>query len=169
MSCALVADIAFFDKTSTGELINRLSADTSLMGESLGGLQLSALLRSIAQICGSLGVMMYLSPDLTLVMTGILPVGVLASIGYGRFVRDTQQRTQDALSESTSFAEEKLLQIRTVRHFANEEVERGRYLQRIQSVYDLAMLQTKGSALFFGASGLLPQIQFEFEFESESV
>ena len=46
--------MAFFDGTATGELINRLSADTALMGESLDGLQLSALLRSLAQIVGSL-------------------------------------------------------------------------------------------------------------------
>ena len=148
-------EIEFFDRTSTGELINRLSSDTSIMGESLGGLQLSSLLRNIAQIAGSLAVMMYLSPDLTIVMTALIPVGVFASIAYGRFVRDTQQKTQDALSASTAFAEEKLLQIRTVRYFANENVERETYFDRINKVYDLAMLQTKGSSIFFGSTGLL--------------
>ena len=89
-------EIEFFDRTSTGELINRLSSDTSIMGESLGGLQLSSLLRSSAQLIGSFGVMMYLSPDLTLAMSGLLPVGILGSIMYGIFVRDTQQKTQNA-------------------------------------------------------------------------
>ena len=97
--------------------------------------------------------MIYLLPDLTLAMTGLLPVGVLGSIMYGRFVRDTQERTQDALSKSTAFAEEKLLQIRTVRYFANENMERETYFDKINKVYDLAMLQTKGSSVFFGATG----------------
>ena len=73
-------EIGFFDRTSTGELINRLSADTAIMGESMGGLQLSSLLRSSAQIVGSFSVMMYLSPDLTLVMTTILPVGMIGML-----------------------------------------------------------------------------------------
>ena len=75
-------EIGFFDKTSTGELINRLSADTAIMGESMGGLQLSSLLRSMAQIVGSFSVMMYLSPDLTLVMTTILPVGMIGVLMF---------------------------------------------------------------------------------------
>lgn len=76
-----------------------------------------------------------------------------ASIAYGRFVRETQEKTQHALAKSTEFAEEKLLQIRTVRHFAKEEHERNTYFKRIDDVYDLAMLQTKGSAIFFGSTG----------------
>ena len=148
-------EIKYFDTISTGELINRLSSDTSIMGESLGGLQLSALLRNSAQLIGSLGVMLYLSPDLTLVMTGLIPIGAFGSIFYGRFVKSTQQAVQTALSESTTIAEEKLGNIRTVRSFGNEKFEVSNYINKINNVFNLSMLQTKGSSLFFGMTGII--------------
>ncbi|ETO12096.1 ATP-binding cassette, sub-family B (MDR/TAP), member 10 [Reticulomyxa filosa] len=121
----------FFDRTSTGELVNRLSSDTTLMGESFGGLQLAAMLRNLAQFVGAFGVMVYLSPELSKVMCALIPLGITGSILFGRFVRSTQEAVQRALSDSTSVAEEKLLNIRTVRSFANEIQERKRYHQQV--------------------------------------
>ena len=148
-------EVEFFDKNNTGEFLNRLSSDTTIMGESFGGLQLSALLRNTFQMIGSFTFMMYLSPDLTVVMTALIPIGVGGSIMYGKFVKTTQQRVQESLSDATAYSEEKLSNIRTIRAFTKENREKLGYLGKINNVFNLSLLQTKGSAIFFGSTGLI--------------
>ena len=136
-----------------GDLLNRLSSDTAIIGESLGGTQLAVTLRTFVQLIGSFGFMIYLSPQLTMIMSSIVPIGVIASIFHGRFVRTTQEAVQNALENSTTIAEEKLLNIRTVRYFGNEKRERNKYYQFMQNVFNLSVFQSQGSAYFFGGTG----------------
>ncbi|GCC37727.1 hypothetical protein chiPu_0016233 [Chiloscyllium punctatum] len=99
-SSVLCQEIGFFDKTSTGELINRLSSDTDLLGRSVTE-NLSDGLRAVGQAAAGVGMMFYVSPQLALFVLGIVPpVGVLA-VFYGRYMRKLGRVTQDSLADAT--------------------------------------------------------------------
>ncbi|XP_060687870.1 ATP-binding cassette sub-family B member 10, mitochondrial isoform X1 [Hemiscyllium ocellatum] len=152
-SSVLCQEIGFFDKTSTGELINRLSSDTDLLGRSVTE-NLSDGLRAVGQAAAGVGMMFYVSPQLALFVLGIVPpVGVLA-VFYGRYMRKLGRVTQDSLADATQLAEERIGNIRTVRAFAKEESELQKYTEKISQVLHLARKEAVARAGFYGATGL---------------
>jgi len=112
--------IAFFDQHATGELVNRLSSDTVVVGKALSD-NISDGLRSAAQGVAAGGMMFYMSPSLCLtVFTTVPPIAIMA-VFYSRFMKRISNETQDALAAATSVAEERISNIRSVRAFAMEE------------------------------------------------
>ena len=93
-------EMAFFDKTKTGEMINRLSADTSLVGQAIT-MNISDGLRSAAMGVASVSMMFYVSPPLCLVSLSIVPPIAAMSILYGRYVKNITKQVQDSLAQST--------------------------------------------------------------------
>ncbi|KAJ3409413.1 ATP-binding cassette sub- B member 10, mitochondrial [Chytridiales sp. JEL 0842] len=146
-------DMAFFDKNSTGDIISRLSSDTLVVGKSITN-NISDGLRSGIMALAGLGMMLYVNPTLTLIMMTIVPPVSLGAILYGRRIRTLSQKTQDALSKTTQLAEEKVSHIRTVRAFAQEGAEVGRYKGATKGVYELSMQEALANGLFFGGAGL---------------
>ncbi|XP_016018842.2 ATP-binding cassette sub-family B member 10, mitochondrial [Rousettus aegyptiacus] len=146
-------EVAFFDKTHTGELVNRLSADTVLLGRSVTE-NLSDGLRAMAQASVGTAMMFFVSPHLAaFVLSVVPPVSVLAVL-YGRYLRKLSKRTQDSLAQATQLAEERIGSIRTVRAFGKETAEIERYTSRVQGVMQLARRAALAQAGFFGATGL---------------
>uniref|UniRef100_UPI00358FF3ED ATP-binding cassette sub-family B member 10, mitochondrial-like n=1 Tax=Myxine glutinosa TaxID=7769 RepID=UPI00358FF3ED len=146
-------EMAFFDKTRTGELVNRLSADTTLLGRAITE-NLSDGLRSLSQVTVGVGMMFYVSPKLaTFVLTVVPPVALIA-VAYGRYMRTITMKTQDLQALATQVAEERIGNIRTVRAFAREEMEIKRYKDRVSHVLQLAYKEAQARAGFFGATGL---------------
>ncbi|XP_062503697.1 ATP-binding cassette sub-family B member 10, mitochondrial-like [Corticium candelabrum] len=146
-------EMAFFDQSRTGELITRLSADTSLVGQALTS-NISDGLRSLAQISVGLCMMFYLSPNLAAVILGIVPPIALLSVAYGRFMRSITRKAQDALASSTEVAEEKIGSIRTVKSLGMEDVELNRYGTQIDQVLTIANREALARGVFFGFAGL---------------
>jgi ATP-binding cassette, subfamily B (MDR/TAP), member 10 len=144
--------IAFFDHNRSGDLITRLSTDTVVMARSLTGIQLSAGIRNFAQGIAGFAYMMFLSPKLTAVMVGIVPIVAIGGLGYGRFVKKLALQVQTALGKSTAVASERLGNIRTVRSFAAEDLERGRYGQEVENVFSLAKREALANAGFFSSA-----------------
>ncbi|NWV43715.1 ABCBA protein, partial [Grantiella picta] len=152
-SSILKQETAFFDKTRTGELINRLSSDTALLGRSVTE-NLSDGLRAGAQASVGVGMMFFVSPSLaTFVLSVVPPLAVLAVI-YGRYLRKLTKTTQDSLAEATQLAEERIGNIRTVRAFGQEVAEMEKYTNRVDYVLQLAKKEALARAGFFGATGL---------------
>ncbi|CAG5126308.1 unnamed protein product [Candidula unifasciata] len=145
-------EIAFFDKTKTGELVNRLSTDTSVVAQSLSH-NISDGLRSIFQALGGIGMMLYVSSKLTLISMGIVPPVAVASIIYGRYLRNITKNVQDSLADATHVAEERIASIRTVRAFAHEEKERESYSQKVEKVLRLGYKEALARGIFFGFTG----------------
>uniref|UniRef100_U3JL57 ATP-binding cassette sub-family B member 10, mitochondrial n=1 Tax=Ficedula albicollis TaxID=59894 RepID=U3JL57_FICAL len=146
-------ETAFFDKTRTGELINRLSSDTALLGRSVTE-NLSDGLRAGAQASVGVGMMFFVSPSLaTFVLSVVPPLAVLAVI-YGRYLRKLTKITQDSLAEATQLAEERIGNIRTVRAFGQEVAEMEKYTNKVDYVLQLAKKEALARAGFFGATGL---------------
>ncbi|RKP26234.1 P-loop containing nucleoside triphosphate hydrolase protein [Syncephalis pseudoplumigaleata] len=130
-------EVAFFDRTRSGELISRLSVDTSVVGKTLSN-NISDGLRSVAMSIGGLSMMAYVSGKLTLCMVFIVPPMAVAAVFYGRYVRSLSKQTQTALGEVTKVAEERLGNVRTVFAFARESDESKRYSARVNDVFALA-------------------------------
>lgn len=146
-------EIAFFDKTPTGELINRLSTDTSKIGQSLTT-NISDGLRSAVQVIGGIGMMFYSSAQLAAVVLTIVPPFSVVAIIYGRYVRSLSRKTQDSLASATQVAEERISSIRTVRAFSHEKREESAYNRRVEGVFQLTKKEALASGLFYGAMGL---------------
>ncbi|XP_053768905.1 ATP-binding cassette sub-family B member 10, mitochondrial isoform X3 [Desmodus rotundus] len=152
-SSILRQEVAFFDKTRTGELINRLSSDTALLGRSVTE-NLSDGLRAGAQASVGIGMMFFVSPHLaTFVLSVVPPISILAVI-YGRYLRKLTKVTQDSLAQATQLAEERIGNIRTVRAFGKESTEIEKYSSRVDYVLQLARKEAFARAGFFGATGL---------------
>lgn len=146
-------EVAFFDKTKTGELINRLSTDTSLVGQSVT-MNISDGLRSTAQAVGGVCMMFYVSPKLCGISLMIVPPIMVMSLLYGRYVKKITKSVQDALAESTQVAEERLANMRTVRAFGQEQREFQKYKSQIETVLGLSYKQALASGVFWGTTGL---------------
>lgn len=152
-SSVLKQEVAFFDKTRTGELINRLSADAALLGRSVTE-NLSDGLRAGAQASVGIGMMFFVSPKLaTFVLSVVPPVSIIAVL-YGRYLRKLTKVTQDSLAQATQLAEERIGNIRTVRAFGKEATEIEKYTNKVDRVMQLARKEAFARAGFFGATGL---------------
>ncbi|RHY96504.1 hypothetical protein DYB37_007187 [Aphanomyces astaci] len=149
----LQQDMTFFDKTKTGELLNRLSADTALVGTVLSD-NVSGGFRSVGQAVGSISMMFFTCPKLSLIMLAVVPPLALGAVSYGRFVKKLTAQVQSQLSEATDLAEERLNNIRVVRWFAKETFETNAHLEKIQGILGLAQKRSMASATFFGAVDL---------------
>ncbi|XP_050499693.1 ATP-binding cassette sub-family B member 10, mitochondrial [Diabrotica virgifera virgifera] len=142
----------WFDKRPTGELVNRLSADTQIVGSALSQ-NISDGLRSLVMVFAGTGMMLYMSPQLALVGLAIVPPVAVVAVLYGRFVRKISRKVQDSLADSTKVAEERIANIRTVKSFAQEPREITSYNISIENVLKYCYKEAKARALFYGMTG----------------
>ncbi len=147
-------DIEFFDHRRTGELTNRLTADTTVLQNTVT-LNVSMSLRHILGAVGGIGLLLWMSPRLTGIAMAIVPIGVTAAVLYGRMIRRLSMKVQDALAASTVVAEEAISGIRTVRSFAREGHEEGRYDAAIDHSFQLASKRALAVGGFSGVMGFV--------------
>ena len=140
-------EVGFFDVHRTGELTNRLSADTTVV-QNTATVNISMLLRYAVTAVGATLILAFTSWKLTLVMLALVPVAVVGGLYYGRFVKRLSKKVQDALAAATEVAEETISGIRTVRAFAREEREVDRYSGRVEHSYELARRRAVFNAVF---------------------
>jgi ATP-binding cassette subfamily B (MDR/TAP) protein 10 len=145
-------EMAFFDQNKTGELINRLSTDTEIVGLSISQ-NLSDGLRSTIQALGGVGMMLYVSPYLGAIGLSIVPAVTIFAIVFGRYIKKLSKQVQDVLAEATEVAEEKLSNIRTVRAFAQEEKETNTYMKSINKVMTMKFKEALAYGVFYGTTG----------------
>ncbi|XP_063721375.1 ATP-binding cassette sub-family B member 10, mitochondrial-like isoform X2 [Symsagittifera roscoffensis] len=151
-SSLIRADVSFFDHSKSGELMNRLSSDTQVVGSSLT-YNISDGLRSTLQVLGGVTLMCYTSPRLTLAVMSILPPVVLTSMLFGRYLKKISRNVQDSLANSSQFAEERLSNMRLVKAFAREESEMRMYAEKVETVYTIAKKEVLGHSFFYMMNG----------------
>ena len=115
----LAQDGGFFDTHKTGDLSSRLNNDCSVVSNALS-LNINVAARNLVNALGVLAFMFALSWPLTLVTLASLPPTLLVSKVYGRYFKQISKKTQKALAEATTVAEETLSSVFTVRAFAGE-------------------------------------------------
>ncbi|MCB9739322.1 MAG: ATP-binding cassette domain-containing protein [Deltaproteobacteria bacterium] len=147
----LQQEIGFFDQTRTGDLTNRLSADAQTLQAAVS-LNISMGLRFAATAVGSVVLLAWTSPKLTSVMMVVVPPIVLASVYYGRRIRELARRARDAYARANEVAEESISSIRTVRSNDGERYERTRYNHAIEEAFGLARRRATLTSIFSAGS-----------------
>src|SRR5688572_3572445 len=134
-------DPAFFEVTKTGEVLSRLTTDTTLI-QSLAGAGLSILLRSSVSFVGSLLLMLYTSPKLALLILALVPTVLLPMVLFGRKVRRLSRDSQDRVADTSGLAGEALNAIQTVQAFTLESLLGQRFDTAVESSFDTAIRRT---------------------------
>ncbi len=140
-------EIAFFDARRTGELTSRLTADATVMQNTVS-VNLSMGLRNLVMVVGGLALLIASSPRLTMVMLAIVPPVAVGAVVVGRRLAKLGRETQDALARANEAAEEAIAGIRTVRSFAREEAESERYGIRVWESFAVSRRRIKTVAVF---------------------
>ncbi|MGI8560752.1 MAG: ABC transporter transmembrane domain-containing protein [Luteimonas sp.] len=123
-------DQTFYERTRSGELVSRLTADTELL-RSVVGSSMSVALRSAIMVLGSVAMMVVTSPRLaTYTLVGI-PLFVLPLVLGGRRVGKVSRQSQDRVADANALATESLGAIRTVQAHAREPWERERFADAV--------------------------------------
>src|SRR5271166_4332857 len=130
-------DAAFYDRARIGELVSRLTADTTQIKSAFGS-SASIALRNLFMFVGATALMVYTSPKLSALVLIAIPVIAAPLIASGRVVRRRSRRAQDTLAEATAFAAERLGAVRTMQAFGAEGVSQARFAEEIESAYGAA-------------------------------
>ncbi|KAJ2458563.1 ATP-binding cassette permease mdl1 [Coemansia sp. RSA 2424] len=146
-------DLGFFDRNRSGDLVSRLSTDTSIVSKSITNNVSDGLRASISAVAG-LGMMLYMSPKLTGIMLGIVPPIAIWAVVYGKFIKRLSKQTQEAVGDLTKVSEERISNVRTVQAFSRQSQEVARYDVEVQRIFNLAKREAVASGLFFGGNGL---------------
>jgi ATP-binding cassette subfamily B protein len=139
---------AFFETTPTGEVVSRLTNDTTLLQTILGS-SASMSIRNLLMFVGCVILMAVTSPKLTGLAALVVPLVVLPAIVFGRKVRRLSRMTQDRLGDVGAKVEETLSGIRIVQAFTQEDAERRRFERRVADAFAAAMRRIRARALFF--------------------
>lgn len=141
---------AFFEMTRTGEVLSRLTADTTLI-QTLIGSSVSVAMRNLVMLIGGLVLLFATSVKLTgLVLAAVLLV-LLPLIGFGRWVRTLSRRSQDRVADTSARASETINAVQTVQAFTQEDTERARFGRAVELSFDVAVLRTRARALMTAA------------------
>jgi subfamily B ATP-binding cassette protein MsbA len=130
--------LTFFDNRRTGELVSRVTSDVTVI-QTATTTSLTELLRQSMILIGGIIIIAITNPRLTAVMLAIVPVVVLITVFYGRYVRRMSTQVQDKLADANSVLEETLAAIRIVQSFARESFEQNRYRGKIMEALQTAM------------------------------
>jgi ATP-binding cassette subfamily B protein len=135
-------DPAFFEVTKTGEVLSRLTTDTTLI-QSLSGIGLSILLRSTVSFLGSLVLLMITSFKLALIIFALIPTVLAPMLLFGRRVRRLSRDSQDRVADTSGLAGETLNAIQTVQAFTLEGLHGKRYDDAVEESFSTAIRRTR--------------------------
>ena len=142
-------DPTFFEVTKSGEVLSRLTTDTTLV-QSLVGAGVSIALRSAFILAGSLVMLFVTSSRLSILLFGLLPVVVLPVWFYGRKVRKLSRETQDRVADSSGIAGEVLNAIQVVQAFTMESLQSRRFSDAVERSFQAARRRLSVGALLSG-------------------
>ncbi|TNE36021.1 MAG: ATP-binding cassette domain-containing protein [Alphaproteobacteria bacterium] len=128
---------AFFERTNTGEILSRLTTDTTLI-QSVVGASASIALRNIFMFVGAAGMLVYTSPRLSAYFLLLAPAVMLPLVVFGRTVRGQSNKAQEKVAHTSSRAEESLSAVRTVQAFSQEDNEVVRYNDTVEQAFHAA-------------------------------
>ncbi|MGD1935321.1 MAG: ABC transporter transmembrane domain-containing protein [Candidatus Phaeomarinobacter sp.] len=127
----------FYEKVRTGEILSRLTADTTLVRTVLTS-SMSVALRNVFLFFGGAVMAALTAPALSAMVLLALPLIVLPLIGFGRLIRGLSRASQDRLADTGAFASEALQAIKVVQSFNHEDHDRLRYSGVVERAYDAA-------------------------------
>jgi ATP-binding cassette subfamily B protein len=137
---------AFFDSARSGELISRLTADTTQIKSAVGA-SVSIALRNLLLFVGAAVMMVITSPRLSGFVLLAIPLIVLPLVAFGRWVRRLSRNAQDTLAEASAYASELVGAIRTVQAYTGERLANARFGGEVEQAYEAARTSTRARAV----------------------
>ena len=128
---------AFYEKTHSGEVMSRLTADTTQI-KAAAGSALSQALRNGIMLIGALVMMFVTSPTLSFLALAAIPAIVFPMLAYGRAVRRLSRAAQDRLADASAYAADNLGAVRTLTAFGQEASVSGRFAAAVERAFAAA-------------------------------
>jgi ATP-binding cassette subfamily B protein len=139
-------DPLFFETTRVGEVLSRLTTDTTLV-QAISGVNLSIILRSSLSLIGGLIMLGLTNAKLMAIMLVLIPVVVAPLIAIGRRVRGLSRASQDRIADTSGLAGETLNAIQTVQAFTLEDLQSERYRTAVEDSFVTAVRRTRVRAV----------------------
>ncbi len=136
---------AFFEVTRTGEVLSRITTDTTLIQTAVGS-SASIALRNLLMMVGGLAMLLVTSPTLTALVLGTVVFVVLPLIFFGRLVRNLSRQSQDRVADTSAYAAETINAIQTVQSFTHEAVDRARFADAVEQTFATALKRVRARA-----------------------
>ena len=137
---------SFFDSARSGELVSRLTADTTQI-KAAAGASVSIALRNILLFVGATAMMVITSPKLSGFVLLAIPLIVLPLVAFGRWVRRLSRNAQDTLAEASAYASELVGAMRTVQAYTSERLAGARFGKEVEQAYEAARVSTQARAV----------------------
>jgi ATP-binding cassette subfamily B protein len=137
---------AFFDQAKTGEMVSRLTADTTQIKAAVGA-SVSVALRNLVLFVGATAMMVVTSPRLSGFVLAAIPIIVLPLYAFGRAVRRRSRSAQDTLAEASAYAAELIAAVRTLQAFTNERLAASRFGAAVERAFNAACESTRARAI----------------------
>jgi ATP-binding cassette subfamily B protein len=142
---------AFYERTHSGEIMSRLTADTTQIKAAVST-SLSQVLRNGVMVIGATCAMIATSLKLSLLVVIVIPLIVVPLILYGRTVRRYSRMAQDEVAASSAFASENLAAVRTMQAFTSEALVSARFAKAVKRSFDAAVSRTSRRAMLTGSA-----------------
>jgi len=136
---------AFYESVQSGEVMSRLSADTTQV-KAAASTTISQALRNLVILVGAVIMMIVTSPRLSLLVLFAIPIIVLPLFAYGRVVRSLSREAQDSLAHASAFASESLSQVRVLQAFTHESAASAKFADAVERAFGAAKARTKARA-----------------------
>ncbi len=136
----------FFETTQTGEVLSRLSADTTLV-QTVVGSSLSMGLRNLVMGLGALGILVWTNPVVMLQVLIVLVLIIVPSVWFGRRVRKLSRASQDRIADSSAIAAEVLNAIPVVQSYTAEGREAQRFSTATGNAFETAIRRTRARSV----------------------
>jgi ATP-binding cassette subfamily B protein len=153
---------SFYEITPTGEVLSRLTTDTTLL-QTIVGSSASMALRNLLLFVGGTVMMAVTSPKLTGLVALVVPLVVAPAIFFGRRVRRLSRLSQDRVGDVGAYVEETLNAVHTVQAFGHQAIDRERFAGRVEDAFRTATRRVGARSalsavvilLVFGAIGVI--------------
>jgi ATP-binding cassette, subfamily B, bacterial len=136
---------AFFEVSHSGEMMSRITADTTQV-KAVASTAISQALRNILLLVGSAVMMIVTSAKLSLAVLIAIPIIVLPLVAYGRSVRKRAREAQDTLAQASAYASESLARVRVMQAFTHEKAAAARFGSAVERSFAAANARTKARA-----------------------
>ena len=136
----------FFETTQTGEVLSRLTTDTTLI-QAVVGTSISLALRNTLLFLGGLAMLFVTSAKLTAIILALLVAVILPIVLFGRRVRKLSRDSQDRIADASALAGEILNAMPTVQAYTHEQIEAGRFGSSVEGAFNAAMQRIRARSL----------------------
>jgi len=137
---------SYFEENRSGEIMSRLTTDTTLL-QSIIGSSFSMALRSVLMLCGGLIMLFVTNLGLTLWVVACVPFILIPILIYGRKVRVLAASSQDAIADIGTYAGEIIQNIKVVQSYTHEDKEQSSFANEVENAFTVAKDRIKQRSL----------------------